>query len=173
MGCESVSLANCTHAVSACCIPAEQQQTAACNCFSRCAAPDTPIATPSGERAIATLEPGDLVYSVVGAEVRAVPIRRIQRVEVHDHEMVRVVLSDGGVLEISPGHPTADGRVFGDLGAGDSLDGMTIAKIARVRISKDATYDILPDSDTGTYFAGGVLIGSTLAPAMPRLPPAR
>lgn len=24
------------------------------------------------------------------------------------------------------------------------------------------TYDILPDSDTGTYVAGGVLIGSTL-----------
>jgi hypothetical protein len=25
------------------------------------------------------------------------------------------------------------------------------------------TYDILPDSDTGAYFAGGLLIGSTLA----------
>ena len=24
------------------------------------------------------------------------------------------------------------------------------------------TYDILPDSDTGAYFAGGLLIGSTL-----------
>jgi hypothetical protein len=26
------------------------------------------------------------------------------------------------------------------------------------------TYEILPLSDTGTYYAGGVLIGSTLAP---------
>jgi len=25
------------------------------------------------------------------------------------------------------------------------------------------TYDVLPDSDSGSYFAGGVLIGTTLA----------
>ena len=80
--------------------------------------------------------------------------------------MLRVVLSDGGLLDISPGHPTADGRVFADLGAGDSLDRAKVANVVRVRISKGATYDILPGSDTGTYFAGGVLIGSTLAPAL-------
>jgi hypothetical protein len=31
----------------------------------------------------------------------------------------------------------------------------------------DATYDILPDSSSGAYFASGVLIGSTLAGAAP------
>jgi hypothetical protein len=35
----------------------------------------------------------------------------------------------------------------------------------------DATYDILPDSTSGAYFASGVLIGSTLARLSPgRLP---
>jgi hypothetical protein len=32
-----------------------------------------------------------------------------------------------------------------------------------VPYAHDRTFDILPDSDTGTYYAGGVLIGSTLA----------
>ena len=33
---------------------------------------------------------------------------------------------------------------------------------SRSRCPQPFTYDILPDSDSGTYFAGGTLIGSTL-----------
>jgi hypothetical protein len=36
--------------------------------------------------------------------------------------VVRVTLEDGRVLQISPGHPPADGRTFGDLLAGGQLD---------------------------------------------------
>ena len=65
-------------------------------------------------------------------------------------------------LEISAPHPTADGRVFGDLHAGDSLDGRAIESIEVIGYTHEFTYDILPGSDTGTYFAAGMQIGSTL-----------
>jgi len=67
------------------------------------------------------------------------------------------------VLEISGVHPTADGRTFADLHSGDDLDGVRVVGASVIPYAHDATYDILPDSDTGTYFAAGVLIGSTLA----------
>lgn len=38
----------------------------------------------------------------------------------------------------------------------------TVASVATVPYLHDATYDILPASSTGTYFAAGVEIGSTL-----------
>lgn len=133
-------------------------------CQGVCASPDTPIDTPSGPRAIAELRPGDLVYSVDKGRVAAVPIRRVQRIEVRAHSVVHVELASGSTLEISAPHPTADGRDFGDLAAGDELDGVRILRVECVPYTFDATYDILPDSDTGTYFAGGVLIGSTMAP---------
>jgi hypothetical protein len=128
-----------------------------------CASPDTPIATPGGNKPIASLEPGDLVYSVDRGQVRVVPIVRTNRTPVRGHSVVRVVLEGGGVLEISALHPTADGRTFGGLKRGDRLDGAGISSATVVPYSHDATYDILPDSDSGAYFAGGVLVGSTLA----------
>jgi hypothetical protein len=128
-----------------------------------CASPDTPIATPEGDRRIASLKVGDLVYSVDHGAMIAVPIVRTNRTPVKAHSVMRVTLAGGSVLEISPGHPTADGRSFGGLHAGDSLDGLGIVSASLVPYTHEATYDILPDSDTGAYFAGGVLIGSTLA----------
>lgn len=133
-------------------------------CGGVCASPDTPIATPSGPRAIAELRPGDRVYSVDHGRVVAVPIRRVQRVDVHLHSVMRVELASGATLEISAPHPTADGRRFGDLAVGEELDGVRILRVERIPYAFDATYDILPDSDTGSYFAGGVLIGSSMAP---------
>jgi hypothetical protein len=127
-----------------------------------CASPDTPIATPTGERAIAELAVGDLVFSVEGEAVVAVPILRVNRAPVHDHKVVHVRLATGRVLEISPLHPTADGRTFGDLRTGGTLDGTTIVSAELVPYAHPFTYDILPASSTHTYFAGGVLVGTTL-----------
>jgi hypothetical protein len=77
---------------------------------------------------------------------------------------MQVTLSNGVQLRISAPHPTADGRNFGELRAGDTLDGMGIVGAESVPYAYPFTYDILPDSDTGTYVAGGALIGSTLGP---------
>jgi hypothetical protein len=128
-----------------------------------CASPDTPIATPEGARPIASLVPGDLVYSVAHGRVAPVPILEIRRVPAHHHAVARLVMESGVVLEISGVHPTADGRRIGDLHPGDELDGVGVREATVIPYAHDATYDILPDSDTGTYFAGGLLIGSTLA----------
>jgi len=131
-----------------------------------CASPETPIATPSGPQPIASLRQGDLVYSVDHGRVVAVPIRRTQRIQARDHHVMQIVLDSGVLLEISAPHPTADGRTFGELRAGGSLDGVGIRSAKLVPYTHDATFDILPDSDSGTYFAAGMLIGSTMAPAL-------
>jgi hypothetical protein len=129
-----------------------------------CASPDTPIATPQGERPIAELRVGDWVYSVDRGEIRPVPIKRINRQSVFpSHTMVNLRLASGRSLLVSPLHPTADGRTFRELARGDLLDGVAIVEARTVPYDQPFTYDILPDSDSGAYFAASVLIGSTLA----------
>jgi hypothetical protein len=144
-----------------------------CSSECLCASPDTPIATPSGDRPIATLSAGDLVFSVDHGRRVAVPIRETRRTPVANHRVVEVVLRGGATLRISAAHPTADGRIFGELREGDWLGGFEVTAARMVPYAYDATYDILPDSDTGTYFAGGALIGSTLTrhPQRPPGPP--
>lgn len=129
-----------------------------------CAAPTTPIATPAGDRPIADLKVGDLVYSVDHGLLAIVPIKLAHREPVTGaHRMVELRLAHGAPLRISPNHPTADGRHFGDLAAGDFVDGVPVLAARLVYYDQSFTYDILPASDSGTYFAGGALIGSTLA----------
>jgi hypothetical protein len=62
-------------------------------------------------------------------------------------------LNSGRAIEMSPGHPTAGGVPFSRLVAGERLD----------EVHTIHTYDILPASSTGAYFAAGALVGSTLA----------
>jgi hypothetical protein len=108
------------------------------------------------------LRTGDLVYSVDHGAVVVAPILRTNRTVVMRHFVTRVTLATGSVLEISALHPTADGRTFGALRGGESLDGVPITAVDIIPYAHDATYDVLPDTDTGAYFAGGALIGSTL-----------
>lgn len=71
------------------------------------------------------------------------------------------------MIELSAGHPTADGRQFGELRPGNRLDELhTVQSVEVVPYRHDATYDILPASGTGTYFAAGALVGSTLRPEL-------
>jgi hypothetical protein len=79
------------------------------------------------------------------------------------HRVVELQLAHGPTLRISPRHPTADGRHFADLTPGDLVDGVRVIGARLVDYDQPFTYDILPDSDSGTYFAGGTLIGSTLS----------
>ena len=128
-----------------------------------CASPDTPIATPNGERSIADIRVNDWVYSVDRDGIKAVRVARVIRRPVRNHHVIRVMIDAGRNLEISAPHPTADGRTFGDLRVSDLLDGNRIQSVEVIDYAHEYTYDILPDSDTGFYFAGGMLIGSTIA----------
>jgi hypothetical protein len=128
-----------------------------------CASPTTRIATPDGDRAIADLAVGDLVYSVDNGAVVVVPIKKTGSTRVSGHRVLRVRTAGGAIIEMSPGHPTADGRRFADLAEGDLLDEQNeVVEVELVQFEHDETYDILPASDSGTYFAEGVLVGSTL-----------
>lgn len=129
-------------------------------CLSR----GTRIATPAGEVAVEALRVGDLVWTVGARGDRvAAPLVAVGSMPVPPtHEVVRLLLDDGRVVLVSPGHPTADGRRVGDLVAGEALDGSRIEFVERLPYDGGATFDILPAGATGFYWAGGVLLGSTL-----------
>jgi hypothetical protein len=107
---------------------------------------------------------GDLVFSVDHQQVVPVPVAAVAQRPVRNHVVRRVTLSNGETLQISAGHPTADGRTFGELRSGDKLGELPIRDLRVVAYEHPFTYDILPASDSGFYFAGGALIGSTLKP---------
>lgn len=131
-----------------------------------CAAADTPVATPDGERPISELKPGDRVYSVDERGGVVVPVLRVGSAEVSSHSVIRVVLNSGRAIEMSPGHSTARGVPFSRLLAGEHLDELnTIVSVETRPYRQGRTYDILPASSTGAYFAAGALVGSTLAAA--------
>jgi hypothetical protein len=104
------------------------------------------------------------VYSVDHDAIVAVPVVRMGRTPVTSHHVVRIELSDGSVLEMSPGHRIGNGLPFGDLRAGMAIDAQrAVVSAELVPYTHQATYDILPASSSGTYYAAGVLIASTLA----------
>ena len=129
----------------------------------RCMPPQAEVDTPIGRIPIADLVEGDLVFSVHHGAVRAVPIAQTNRTPVSDHRMIHLALEGGRVLVGSPGHPTADGRHFDELKPGNVLDGATVMGVELLPYAGEFTHDILPLSDTGSYFVEGLNIGSTLA----------
>jgi hypothetical protein len=79
-----------------------------------------------------------------------------------NHSVIHLVLVDHREVWVSTGHPTADGRIVGNLSVGDYYDGAKIISADLVPYWDHYTYDLLPDSDTGYYWANDVLLGSTL-----------
>src|ERR1700710_768890 len=53
----------------------------------------------------------NFVYSVDHDAIVVVPLLKVEHTRVARHRVVPATLADGRVLEISPGHPTADGRM--------------------------------------------------------------
>jgi hypothetical protein len=130
-----------------------------------CLASATLIATPSGEVRVTDITPGMLVWSVgANGERVAEPVVEVGSMVVPTgHVMVHVRLADGRQLLVSPGHRAGDGRPLGSLKAGDALDGSTITHWELVPYGGSRTYDLLPAGPTGRYWAGGILLSSTLS----------
>ena len=129
-----------------------------------CLARGTRVATPSGEIAVEDLRLGDVVWTLDAAGARiAAPLLETGSTPVPTtHRVVKLRLSDGRAVNVSPGHPTADGRKVGDLVAGDLYDGAVVASAELSPYAGGATFDVLPAGATGVYWANGVLLGSTL-----------
>ena len=138
--------------------------TTAPNC-PICLAAATLISTPNGDVRVTDVEPGMLVWTagVDGTKIAA-PVLEVGSMQVPaSHRMVHLVLADGRELLASPGHRTADGRQLGSLATGDSLDGSTIVRWDLVPYAGGRTYDLLPAGSTGSYWANGILLSSTLS----------
>lgn len=129
-----------------------------------CLGSNVSIATPQGEINVRDLKVGMEVWSqdATGKRV-SVPLLKTAKTPVpQTHRIIHVTLTDGRETWASAGHPTADGRTVDQLKAGDGLDGGIILKTEEISYWDDATYDLLPASETKTYWANGILLGTTL-----------
>jgi hypothetical protein len=129
-----------------------------------CLAAATLIDTPSGPVRVTDLQLGEAVWTAAadGSRLEATVSALGSVAFPLGHDAVRVELSDGRAVTASAGHPTADGRNLGELRVGDRVDGATVVAATTVRLTDGGTYDLLPSGPTGTYWADGVLLGSTL-----------
>lgn len=129
-----------------------------------CLSENTVIDTPGGPINVKELKVGLEVFTQDGSghKQTAIILKTGRTLAPPDHKMVHVVLADKRELYVSPSHPTSDGKLFGDLFAGDILDGSKIKSIEQVSYNGTFTYDILPSGNTGFYWANGILVKSTL-----------
>jgi hypothetical protein len=129
-----------------------------------CLARGTRIATPRGEVAIESLQPGDPIWTLdpAGERVAAV-VDEIGSTPVPaDHEVVHLVLADGRAVLVSPGHPLAGGGPVASLQPGDAYDGSVVTSAGRMPYDDGRTFDLLPSGRTGVYWANGIELRSTL-----------
>ena len=135
------------------------------NTYPICLPKGTQIATPSGQIAVEQVRAGMTVWTVdasgqrVAAEVKKTSVTPVPET----FHVVRLTLSDGRSVTASPGHPSSDSRALGEYRLGDMLDGATVLSVENVDYKGGATFDLLPSGPTGTYWANGVLLMSTLA----------
>jgi hypothetical protein len=124
----------------------------------------TLIATPDGPVPVERLGVGDLVWSPdATGRRRATPILEAGHTQApRGHRVVELQLADGRHVSVSPGHPLADESLVGTLRVGDVVDGSRVASARLVDYVGSHTYDILPGGPTGAYWAGGILLQSTL-----------
>jgi len=137
-----------------------------------CLAASTLIATPQGDVRVTDIRAGMLVWTAApdGRRVAA-PVIEIGSTPVPaGHVMVSLRLADGRELLASPGHRTADGRPLGSLVVGDLVDGSTVTRWELVPYLGGSTYDLLPAGPTGTYWANGIRLSSTLGHEIPTNP---
>jgi hypothetical protein len=131
----------------------------------RCLRRGTKIATPSGDVPVERLHVGDAIFTMdpAGAK-RATTVRLVSWTPApRDHRMLRIRLADGRSVVASPGHPDGSGAPLRALTAGAALDKGRVAQVETVSLDDDRTFDVLPDGETGRYWADGVLLGSTLS----------
>ena len=129
-----------------------------------CLSANSVIRTPTGDVNVKDIKDGMTVWSTNsnGIIIKSKVIK-INNVFVGDtHKVIDLQLDDGRELFVSPNHPTYDGRAIAGLKVGETYDGSTVKSIELVQYKYQFTYDILPDSQTGNYWANGILVGSTL-----------
>jgi hypothetical protein len=131
-----------------------------------CLSATTRIDTPDGQVSAQDLQVGMRVWTTdrSGAQREAVILKVVKRPVPSGTSLIRLVLEDGREIVASAGHPTTDRRTLGELAVGDFLDGGRILIVEQVVYNDGATYDLLPSGGTGSYWANGILLKSTIDP---------
>ena len=125
---------------------------------------NTLIDTPSGTVIVKDLQVGMPIWTIdtVGHRILGTVVKTSKAPVSPKHQIVHIIFDDGRELYVSPGHPTIDGRTFGDLIVNDLYNNARVIASELVAYDGEATYDVLPSGETGFYWANGILIDSTL-----------
>jgi len=144
----------------------EQQAAAGEPICPICLARGTRIETPGGPLPVEALRIGDPAWTLDehGTLVPGTVIAVGSTEAPAGHRVVRLVLADGRTVTASPGHPLADGRLLGNLRAGDAVTGSVVASATLVAYDGARTYDIVVSGPTGIYLVDGIALGSTIRP---------
>jgi len=144
----------------------ETNREASVNTCPICLTEGTLIDTPDGQIPVEQVVKGMSVWSLddSGKRIAAVIVKTAATPVPLSFRAVRIELSDGRSVTASPGHPTAEGRAIVDYQAGDMLDGTQVMKIDFINYESAMTFDFLPDSTSGLYWANKVILKSTLKP---------
>lgn len=128
-----------------------------------CLASNSKISTPEGSVYVSDLNEGSFVWSLNrdGKKIKSKVIR-VSSIEAKNHYVYDLKLADGREVWVSPNHPTNNGLTIAKLNVGKYYDGSKIISKLLVPYWANKTYDLLPDSDTGYYWANGIMLGSTL-----------
>ncbi len=134
------------------------------NTYPICLVRGTTIDTPGGPVTVEQLREGMVVWTLddSGKRIAAPVLETVVTPVPPLFRVVRVRLNDGRAVTASPGHPTAEGKALSDYRVGDILDGALVVEAEYMAYDSGMTYDLLPAGTTGTYFANGVLLRSTL-----------
>jgi hypothetical protein len=135
------------------------------NTYPICLAEGTLIAAPAGPIPVERLHEGAVVWTAddSGRRTAAAVVKIVMTAVPASFEVLEVRLDDGRIIIASPGHPTAERRALSEYQAGDTLDGALVVAVDCVSYHGSATYDLLPASPTGLYWANGILLMSTLS----------
>jgi Hint domain len=129
-----------------------------------CLTEGTLIATPLGPIPVEAVRTGMLVWTtdMSGRRVAA-PVLDTRAVYVSEsYRALSLTLDDGRTITASPGHPSSEGKRLDQYRIGDLLDGNTIVRMELVSYAGHQTYDLLPASATGVYWANGIRLKSTI-----------
>ena len=135
-----------------------------------CLSGDTVIDTPMGAVRVTDIRVGMPVWTLdaTGLRIQTVVAQTVRRPVPPAASIVHLALADGREVFVSAGHPTTDGRTIGDLAIGDVLDGARVVAADTLPYDQPAKYDLLPAGETGSYWANGIPMNSTLEVAEKR-----
>ncbi|MCP4440242.1 MAG: hypothetical protein GY810_14960 [Aureispira sp.] len=130
----------------------------------KCLPKGTLISTPFGRLPVEQLQPNTLVYTLNEQKEKvAAPLQKVESLPVgKKHRLIRVTLEDSTVLVVSEGHPLDDYWGVEYLANRIVYNGKKIEKVERLLMQIEQTWDLLPSSTTGVYWANGVCLGSTM-----------